>query len=308
MRVVVVGAGAMGCLTGGLLAQSGIDVILFDKLNERVEPICRHGLVIEGDSGCRSIKVQATTLADDLGTTDMLVVLVKSYDTREAVWGVRNCIGRETLVLTLQNGLGNIEAITGLVPEERVFAGVTSHGAMLTAPGIVRHNGGAKTHIGAVVNGGEGRVQNIARVLSAAGMETEFSPDIQGALWTKLIVNAAINPLTALSGLYNGELLDNSETLEVMRQIVNEAMQVSAREKVNLQSEDMVSHVKSICQATAGNKSSMLMDILNGRRTEIDAINGMIVQKAKEHCLATPVNETITRLVRVIERNESNRL
>ncbi|MGI6065308.1 MAG: ketopantoate reductase family protein [Bacillota bacterium] len=309
MRVVVVGAGAMGSLTGGLLAQSGIEVILFDILKERVEPISRHGLIIEGSWGRQVVRVQATTRTDDLNRADMLIVLVKSYDTRAAVWGVRNCIGSQTLVLTLQNGLGNVEAISGIVPVERVFAGVTSHGAMLTAPGTVRHNGGAKTYIGNVINREKDGAQNIARVLSMAGIETEVSPDIQGALWTKLIVNAAINPLTAISGLYNGELQEHRDILEIMQQIVNEAMGVAAAEKVKLQADDMLSYVKSICHATASNKSSMLMDILNGRRTEIDAINGMIVQKAKEHYLSAPVNETITHLVRVLERsNELNRL
>lgn len=301
MDIIIVGAGAMGGLVGGLLTESGMETVLYDVSSQRIDAIRQNGLVIEREGRKRSIKVNATTRPDELKTADLLCVLVKSYDTREALWAVQRSIGPETKVITLQNGLGNVEAISDIVPAGQILAGVTSHGAMLLRPGVIRHNGGAKTYIGSLT-GEKEETGNIAQILTHAGMETFVSDDMDGVIWTKLVANAGINPLTAISGLHNGELLDSTDMLDLMEKIVGEAVRVAADLKICLQEEDMFSYVQSVCRATAQNKSSMLMDVLNGRRTEIDAINGMIVKKAAELKISAPVNETVTALVRALHR------
>lgn len=297
MKTVIVGAGAMGCLLGALLTESGAEVILYDIAQEQVTAIRKQGLMIERENIKRRVKVRATWDLKELEQVDLVIVLVKAYDTMSAIKGVRPCISPKTQVLTLQNGAGNIEAITGLIPARQVFAGVTSHGAMLLEPGMVRHNGVGKTFIGAVDPGERSKAEEIASYLQRAGIETAVSYDIRGIIWTKLLVNAAINPLTALIGCTNGQLLKDEGLLMIMKNIVDEGQKVALSAGIELFQEDMLTYVKSVCVATKDNKSSMLMDILRGRRTEIEAINGMVVSLGEKNQLETPVNQCLTRLV-----------
>jgi len=304
MKTLIVGAGAMGSLVGGLLAESGVDVTLFDVAREQIAAIRERGLIIERENQRRLVRVKAVEQVEGLNPADLIIVLVKSYDTETAVKGIKSCVGPDTMILTLQNGLGNTDIIAQEFSSVRVFGGVTSHGAMLLAPGIVRHNGGAKTHVGPVVSSELGRAELLARLLSEAGMDTLVSRDIKGILWTKLIVNAAINPLTGLTGKLNGELLDGGDLQQIMGAVVREAVQVSQKLKIRLQREDMLYYVQTICQVTAKNRSSMLMDLLKHRRTEINAINGKIVEEGQKCQIPTPVNECLTKLIRSVEKGD----
>lgn len=302
MKIVIVGAGAMGGLVGALLTESGIEATLYDISREQVEAIRKHGLIIERENKRRVVKVHATNALHELGQADLLIVLVKSYDTQRAVQGVKDCISPETLVLTLQNGEGNVAAISRVIPAQQILAGVTSHGAMLLSPGIVRHNGGAKTFIGPVDRHQFPKAEEVARLFNQAGIETIVSQDIQGTIWTKLLANAAINPLTAIMGCTNGALLEDESLLAVMENIVEEGKKAAAAAGIKLFREDMFDYVKSVCTATRENKSSMLMDILKGRRTEIDAINGMVTLIGEKNGQGTPVNQCVTQLVHALEK------
>ena len=307
MRIVIAGAGAMGCLLGGLLAESGAETMIYDIDLPRVAAIQTQGLRIEKDGCSRTIGVPAETRAENLGLADLLIILVKAYDTLAAVGSLRQAIGTHTLVLTLQNGMGNAETIAGLVPANQVLAGVTSHGAMLLAPGVVRHSGGARTYIGPMAGQTDvqmAQTRQVAAVLSAAGMATEISPDIRKEIWQKLVVNAAINPLTALTGLTNGALLADSGMLAMMAQLVREAETVAAAAGIMLR-QDNLAYVKSICQATSSNRSSMLMDLSLGRRTEIEAINGMIVGLAEKAGLPAVMNQAMLWLVQAREKSQA---
>ncbi len=197
MKTLIVGAGAMGSLVGGLLAEGGNEVILYDIAQEQVNAINMCGLVIKQGDRCRMVKIKSTSRINELGTADLLIVLVKSYDTEKAIKEVKPCIDSQTLVLTLQNGEGNIEAITKVIPPKQVLAGVTSHGAMLLSPGLIQHNGGAQTFIGPVDKQDCSSAEVVAQLLDQAGIAARVCPDIKGMIWTKLIANAAINPLTA---------------------------------------------------------------------------------------------------------------
>jgi len=213
---------------------------------------------------------------------------------------VRPAIGPETIVLTLQNGLGNVEAITAQIPAGQVLVGVSAHGAMLLGPGQVRHSGGAHTFIGPVTGGDSQEAWQTAAVLTQAGLQTEVSDQIWSAVWRKLMANVAINPLTALTRQTNGGLLQQEGLARMMEQLVREAMTVAEAEGVDL-GQDPLANVMTICRATSSNRSSMLMDVLSGRRTEIAAINGMIVQLAKKHGLVVPTNQSVVWLVKALE-------
>lgn len=308
MKTVIIGAGAMGCLVGALLTESGVQVTLYDIAREQVEAIRRQGLIIERGDSRRAVKVPATTDLMEIEQADLLVVLVKSYDTQRAVEGVRSCISPQTMVLTLQNGEGNIEAITRIIPPKQVFAGVTSHGAMILGPGMIRHSGGGKTFIGPMDHDQFSQGEEITFLFNQAGMETVISRDIQGAIWTKLIANGAINPLTAIIGCTNGELLEDENLLDTMECIVNEGKKAAEAAGIKVFREDMFEYVKSVCAATRENKSSMLMDVLKGRRTEVDAINGMIAMVGRKYGVPVPVNQCMTSLVHVIEAKNKKQL
>lgn len=301
MRIAVVGAGAMGSLFGGLLAEAGEDVVLVDIWEEHVRAINERGLHIKGVSGDRVVRVRATTKHAEVGVVDLMLIQVKSYATEKAIRDALPMIGERTVVLTLQNGLGNVEKIAAVVGRERVLAGTTAHGATVLGPGEIYHAGRGPTVIGEVDGRITDRVKAIAATFNRAGIETEITDNIMGAIWTKMLANVAINALTAITGLYNGELLELEETKAMMLKAVDEAVAVAKAMGIKLLVEDPHEFVLGIARATATNKSSMLQDVERGRRTEIDAINGMIVHYGRELGIPTPVNEVLVAAVKGIE-------
>ncbi len=301
MRIAIVGAGAMGSLFGGLLAEAGEDVVLVDVWEEHMRAINERGLRIRGVSGDRVVRVKATTKHAEVGVVDLVLLQVKSYATEKAIRDALPMVGERTVVLTLQNGLGNVEKIAAVVGRERVLAGTTAHGATVLGPGEIYHAGRGPTVIGEVDGRITDRVKAIAELFNRAGIETEVTDNIMGAVWTKMLANVAINALTAITGLYNGELLELEETKAVMLKAVDEAVAVAKAMGIKLLVEDPHEFVLGIARATATNKSSMLQDVERGRRTEIDAINGMIVHYGRELGIPTPVNEALVAAVKGIE-------
>jgi 2-dehydropantoate 2-reductase len=302
MKIAVMGAGAMGSLFGGRLAASGEDVTLVDHWREHVEAINAKGLGINGLRGGRTISVKATTDPSSVGSVDLIIVFVKSYDTLKATRDALPMVSGDTVFLSLQNGLGNIEKISEAAGSNRVVPGTTAHGCTLLGPGEIIHAGKGLTIIGELDGRVTERVQEIRDALKGAGFETEVSGNISGALWSKVLVNVGINPLTALKGLRNGELLDDPVIVGVMRSAVEEAMMVAEALGIDLGPGDHVEHVYNVARATAMNRSSMLQDVERGRRTEIDALNGAVVRLGKTLGVDTPVNEDLAAAVRGLER------
>ncbi len=307
MKIAVVGAGAMGSLFGGLLAASGEDVTLVDVWREHVEAINAEGLRIGSHEGNRTIIVKATTDPSSVGPVDLIILFVKSYDTLEATWDALPMVSEDTVFLSLQNGLGNIEKISEAAGSDKVIPGTTAHGCTLIGPGEIFHAGRGPTIIGEPDGRVTERVRGIRDALVRAGIETEISRNIRGALWSKVLVNVGINPLTAIKGLRNGELLDDPEIMDVMRRAVEEAMNVAEALGIDLGPGDHVAQVYDVARATALNRSSMLQDVERGRRTEIDALNGAIVDSARRLGLKVPVNETLTAAVKGLEDARSRR-
>lgn len=301
MKIVMLGAGAMGSLFGAMLSRSGQgEVWLLDIWEEHINRVKSHGLLVEFEEQEAVFKVRATTNPEEVGVADLIIVFVKAYLTTDAVEYGLPMVGPETLFLSLQNGLGNIENIRSVVGGAHVVGGVTSQGATMLGPGWVRHGGRGPTFVGQTDRRMTARVELIASLLTQSGIPTEVSDSIERLIWEKLIINVGINPVTAIAGLRNGELLNFEETKTVVAMAVEEAERVAV-EKGALVKGNLVERVFEVCKATAQNRSSMGQDVDNRRRTEIDFINGAIVREGKALGIPTPVNMTLTYLVKTLE-------
>lgn len=240
------------------------------------------------------------------------MLFVKHAQTAEAARSAASLLGSTGYALTLQNGMGNAEILADILGKDRVLCGTTAQGAMVLKPGKVQHSGNGETVLGMWGQGkdaiedpvgdpvGDAVGTEVAKIFSAAGIYSETVDDIIPVLWKKLFVNVGINAITALTGLRNGQLLAHEDARLLIRDVVAEAMAVAKAYSIEVPA-DILEHVEQVAQATASNRSSMGQDIDNQRPTEIDAINGYIVRKAEKVGLAVPVNQTLVRLVQVVQ-------
>ncbi|MDD5078993.1 MAG: 2-dehydropantoate 2-reductase [Candidatus Omnitrophica bacterium] len=301
MKIAVVGPGAMGCLLAAFLARAKCEVWMLDKDSARAGRISQSGISVEGVSGNWRAQVRATAEPKDIGNADLILICVKSYDTKSAITAAKTLAGEDTAVLTLQNGIGNIELISEVVGPEKVIGGITNMGATLLDTGRIRHAGKGETVLGRIDGKIPVEIRSIREVFNRAGLETRISRDIKGSIWSKLLINAGINPLTAITRLNNGRLLDFEGTRKIISLAVSEGTKVAKRKRIKLIYDDPLAKVEAVCQATAGNISSMLQDVLNKKPTEIDFINGVIVRQAQELGIPAPVNALLFDLVKTIE-------
>lgn len=303
MKVAILGSGAMGSLYGGMLAEAGCDVTLVDIWKEHMDAVNNIGLSIEGVSGDRIVRsLKGVTDPKDAGKADLVVVFVKATATKQAMESARCLLGPDTVVLTLQNGLGNVEKLTEAVGESRVLAGVTGHGCTLLGPGRIRHAGRGDTVLGEPSGEITERLKKIADALEKARFSVKLSENVVGLIWGKLLVNVGINALTAVTNLRNGRLLDFPETDELLRHAVREAVAVAKKKGIRLEIDDPVDHCRRVAKLTAANCSSMLQDIMGHRQTEIDVINGAVVDEGMRLGVSTPVNMVLTNLVKVRQK------
>lgn len=304
MKIVIVGPGAMGLLFAGLFLRQKkkeLEVILLDKDKERAGRISREGISVEGIAGNWHVPVRAVSDAKEIDKADLVMICVKSYDTKSAIKSVKPAVGEDTMVLTLQNGIGNIEIIQEVAGQDKVIGGITSMGATLLSETKVRFAGKGDTVIGRIDGKIPVQVRAIRELFNAGGMDVRISRDIKGFLWSKLIINAGINPLTAVTRLHNGKLLDFEGTRRLMAQAVSEAVKLAKRKRIKLIYDDPLAKVEAVCEATASNVSSMLQDVIKKRATEIDYINGVIVRQGQELGIPVPVNSLLVDLVKTIE-------
>lgn len=299
MKIAIIGAGAMGCLYGAKLSTlEENQVFLVDVWKNHVDAINEEGLFMEEKGQLVNYKnLKAVEKGEDAGSCDLAIIFVKSTLTGAAVKSNKAVFGPDTIVLTLQNGLGNIELIADDLGEENIIAGTTAHGATMLAPGKMRHAGIGKTIIGELDGEKTERLQRLSSMFNSAGLESETSHNVMGLLWDKLLVNVGINALTALTELHNGEILDYPELEAVLESSVAEAHKVALAKGIKLQYEDPIAHTKDVCKATAANKSSMLQDVINKKKTEIDMINGAVCREGESIGVATPANAVLTNLI-----------
>ena len=307
-KIAVVGAGAMGCLFGGLLAEGGLDVTLVDVLQEHVDRINRDGLRIVGYGGDRSIPVRATTEPSGLPAVDVLFVQCKAPYTKEAVRRVLHLLRDDSVAISFQNGLGNEENIGEVVGMERVLGGVTAQGAAVEGLGAVRNFGNLPTHIGEMGGGISERAQRIAAALDRAGLQTTAVPDIRQAIWKKLLANIAISPTSAIANMTIKQVFAVPELRETAFEALDEAVEVARAEGVELNAAETREVIDQIAgpTGTGDNKSSLCVDIINRRPCEIDVISGAVVQLGRKHDIPTPVNKTLVAAVKALESHYLN--
>lgn len=273
MRILVFGAGAVGSLIGGVLSTEH-EVTLVGR-RAHADAINRRGLRISGITTRIAWPTATTEVPQD--TPEAILVTTKAYDTKHAVEALRAFWG-QSLFVTLQNGLGNAEAIAAMA--SRVLAGTTTLGVLFVAPGEVVHTGLGETAVGPFAGAGRPDAQAFADVLSSVGLATRVVDDARPELWTKAIVNAAINPLTAILRRQNGELVRREDLRGLLAGVVHEGVAATARAGIRLGPDSLVAKAEEVATRTAENRSSMLQDVERGRRTEVDAIVGELLRAA----------------------------
>lgn len=298
MRIAVLGTGALGCLWAAHLAAHA-EVWMLGTWAEGIAAIRQQGIIVHAPAGCWQARVSVAATPDDAPPAEVVLTLVKSYQTaRAAQWAAR-IVAPDGLVVTLQNGLDNLPRLAAAVGHTRAIAGATAEGATLLAPGQVRHAGHGPTWLGARAEN-TAAVEALARLFTRVGFDARVTDDVEGLLWRKTIINAAINPLSALWRVPNGELLATDERRRLLAQLAQEAVEVARTQGIGALPEDPLAAVSAVCRATAANRSSMLQDVERGRPTEIDSINGAIVHRGRQLGIATPLNEAVWQLVRAL--------
>ncbi len=294
-RILIVGTGAMACLFAARLA-SLVDVIMLGTWEEGIRALQEEGVcIIESDGTQRRTSVRATNDALECSGSEHALVLVKSWQTDRAADQLMTCLSEEGIALTLQNGMGNLEKLQDRLGTERAALGVTTMGATLVGPGIVRVGGVGPTHI--VPNK---RLATMVDWLCQVGFTIEESVDLESLVWGKLIINTGINPLTAILKVANGELLNRKDAIWLMYAAAREAAAVAYAKGVQLPFDEPELEVVNVAHRTAKNHSSMYQDILRGAPTEIEAICGAIVEEGVRFGIPTPINETYLHLIRAM--------
>lgn len=302
MKIAIIGPGAMGCLFAALLSASKgkNDTWVLDKDPQRSKLIDSKGVTVEGAFNLRQA-VKVTADAKRIGPVDLIIIFTKSYDTESALNSAKQLISAQTNILSLQNGLGNLELISETVGADRTIGGITINGVTLLDTAKVRCAGKGETIIGKLNGRIFGDLRQISAVFNEAGISTRISKDIDSVIWSKLIVNVGVNAIASICRLPNGALLDHEGTKEILRQAVVEATKLAKRKKIRLIYDDPLQKVESVCKATSDNICSMLQDVLRQKRTEIDYINAAVVRLAKGYGIKTPVNEMLSQIVKTIE-------
>ncbi len=309
VKIAILGAGALGCAIGAALSEGGNEVWLLNRSAAHVDAMVRDGLQVDDASGSRRVKVHATTRAAEAGVVDLVIVLVKSFDTDAAMRGSLALLGPDTLVLSLQNGLGHEDMLADIVGRERVLAGKTYVGGVMRGPGHIESGVvGKATHIGELDGRISARVNAIAATFNASGLDTSVSANIVGTMWDKLLVNVATGALTGTTGLTYGQLYDEPLLKKVALAAVAEAMTVADAAGVKLSTtEPERAWTLAGAGLSSGFKTSMLQSLEKGSITEIDFINGAVVRWGQRHGVPTPVNATLVACIKGIERCMADR-
>ncbi|CAE6731625.1 2-dehydropantoate 2-reductase [Paraburkholderia nemoris] len=309
VKIAILGAGALGCAIGAALTEGGNEVWLLNRSVVHVEAMRRDGLQVDDTEGSRRVKVRAATQAAEAGVVDLVVVLVKSFHTDAAMRGALELIGPETLVLSLQNGLGHEDVLAGVVGRERVLAGKTYVGGVLRNPGHIESGvAGKATYIGELDGRITSRANALADTFNAAGLATTVSDNIVGTMWDKLLVNVATGALTGITGLTYGQLYDEALLKTTALAAVAEAMAVAHAAGVKLSTPDPERPWTLAGEGLSpAFKTSMLQSLEKGSITEIDFINGAVVRWGQRHGVPTPVNATLVACIKGIERAMTDR-
>ncbi len=303
MKVAVVGCGAMGSVYAALLGAAGHEVWAIDNWKEHVEAMKAHGLRLEGASGDRTVRVNATTQAADAGPCDLAILSTKAMHVETAAQSMQPLLHKDTVVLSIQNGLGGPDTAARVLGRERVLVGVVGgFGASMKAPGHAHHNGWELVRLGELAGPVSPRLEAVAEVWRSGGFRVKCFDDIDQLVWEKLICNVCFSGTCAVTERTIVEVMDDPDTWQVASGCAAEAYQVARARNIKLDFDDPAAYVRAFGMKIPNARPSMLLDHLAGRMSEIEAINGAIPVAAKAAGVAAPYNEVISALVRAKER------
>jgi 2-dehydropantoate 2-reductase len=298
--VLIMGTGAMACLFAARLSAAGVPVLMYGTWPEGLQALRTLGVrLVKENAEELAYPVQVVAQPKDCLNARYALVLVKSWQTRRAAMQLAECLAVDGVALTLQNGMGNRELLSQILGAKRVILGVTTIGATLLGPGRVRQAGE-----GVISLSSHPGLSPLVNQLGSAGFVIENEPDPTALLWGKLVINAAINPITALLGVTNGELLARSTARALLQAIVREAASVAVAQGIRLPYPDPVIAAETIARRTGTNRSSMLQDVLRGAPTEIDAICGAIVRASEKTGVPAPTIRTMWQLINALRPEE----
>ncbi|MDF1553797.1 MAG: 2-dehydropantoate 2-reductase [Deferrisomatales bacterium] len=310
MDIAIVGAGVLGSIFGSLFSRAGFDVTLIEVLEERVRLIARDGLWVQMPDGER-LHTQVSISSDPaaVGPKDLVMVCVKGYHTRSAIEGALPMVAEQTVVASVQNGLGNLETLAEVVGPERVVGGITAHSGMPVGMNEIRYVGGLGPLL--VIGPYDGVVrpefQGVVSRLQGAGLDVHTAADINSVIWKKLIANVATNVVAALTGLTGSQAVEHPPTVSIIRGLAGELAQVARAKGIDFpELEEPAEFALKAFASTKNNRVSMLQDVEAGRPTEIGNLNQVIAREGARLGIPTPFNDAVTWLVQGVE--ERNRL
>lgn len=301
MKIVIIGAGAMGCLYGAYLSRKH-EVIMLDSFDKQVEAINQNGItVLEEDGREENFKnVKACISGEYKEAADLVVVFVKSTFTEDALRDNKKLFGDKTLVMTLQNGAGNDRKIAKYVNKKNIIIGTSKHNSVNMGGGKVRHSGSGETTIGSNLENNK-NLDKIQGILEECGFKVEKTNDIQRVIWSKLFVNLSINTFTAITRAPIGSMIENKYAWDFAEKMICEAVDVAEADGTHFSYREVLNMVHHVCEDAGKGYSSMSQDVMNCRLTEIDAINGAIVEQAKLYNVKVHYNSLIVDLIHAIE-------
>lgn len=301
MKVLILGAGAMGCLYGAAFHRAGADVVFVDVNQLHIDAINAHGLELETRAGIEFLPIPARRAEDIAEAVDLVVVFTKTFHTDHALGGIKAAIGPETWLLSLQNGLGNDRRLAAHAAEDRILVGSSSLPSDLVGPGKVRSHGEGGSKLYPAFGGDPAFASEVCALLTAGGSPAALEPAIHVAIWSKAIFNATMNPLCALTRRTPGFLGSHAESRAMIRACVEEGVAVANASGIPVPAQPIHDLTQVSVTDHADHEASMLQDVKAARRTEVDAINGAIVEAGKAAGVAAPVLETLWRLVKLEE-------
>ena len=303
MKIAIIGCGAMGSVYAGLLAGAGHEVWAVDSWREHVDTIRANGLRVEGASGDRTVRVNATTSAADAGQCDLVIIATKARDVEAAARSAQAIVGPKTLIVSIQNGLGGPDKAAAILGRDRLAVGVVGgFGASMRGPGHAHHNGMELVRLGELAGPISPRLEAVAEVWRSGGFRVKCFDDIDQLVWEKLICNVCFSGTCAVTDRTISEVMNDADTWQVASGCAVEAYQVARKRGIKLGFDDPVAYVRDFGSKIPNARPSMLLDHLAKRCSEVDAINGAIPPAAKAVDLAAPYNEVISGLVRAKER------
>ena len=301
MKIVIIGAGAMGCLYGAYLSRNN-DVVMLDSYKPQVDAINENGIRVLEEDGTEGIydHVRAALSGEYREEADLVIVFVKSTFSEDALRTNRRLFGENTLVMTLQNGAGNDRKIAQYVDKKNIIIGTSKHNSVNLGGGEVRHSGHGTTTIGSNLKE-NANLAVIRDLLEESGFHAEITEDIQRIIWSKLFVNLSINTFTAITRSPIFSMIDNQYAWDFAEKMICEAVDVAEADGTHFSYMEVLNMVHHVCEDAGKGFSSMSQDVMHCRRTEIDAINGAIVEQAKLYNVPVPYNTLIVDLIHAIE-------